>query len=93
MTAKFDRRGACKSQEGPLLDKQSLRLMTGKTADWKELCKDCVAFANASGAVERKIPRLANGPDDGLWNGNRKFFVRIPIQKVQQLLFQLPKFG
>ncbi len=37
------------SQEGQLLDKKSLRSVTGKTADWKELCKDCVAFANASG--------------------------------------------
>jgi len=37
------------SQEGQLLDKKSLRLVVGKTADWKELGKDCVAFANASG--------------------------------------------
>lgn len=37
------------SQEGQLLDKKSLRLVVGKTADWRELGKDCVAFANASG--------------------------------------------
>lgn len=37
------------SQEGQLLDKKSLRSVMGKTADWKELSKDCVAFANASG--------------------------------------------
>ncbi|MEW9625112.1 ATP-binding protein [Rhodanobacter geophilus] len=37
------------SQEGQLLDKKSLRSVAGKTADWKELAKDCVAFANASG--------------------------------------------
>lgn len=37
------------SQEGQLLDKKSLRSVVGKTADWKELSKDCVAFANASG--------------------------------------------
>lgn len=37
------------SQEGQLLDKKTLRSVTGNTADWKELCKDCVAFANASG--------------------------------------------
>lgn len=37
------------SQEGQLLDKKSLRLVMGKTADWKELSKDCVAFANATG--------------------------------------------
>ncbi|MES2264541.1 MAG: ATP-binding protein [Pseudomonadota bacterium] len=37
------------SQEGQLLDKKSLRSVTGKTANWSELAKDCIAFANASG--------------------------------------------
>lgn len=37
------------SQEGQLLDKKSLRAVSGKTADWGELAKDCVAFANATG--------------------------------------------
>jgi ATP-dependent DNA helicase RecG len=37
------------SQEGQLLDKKSLRAVSGKTADWGELVKDCVAFANATG--------------------------------------------
>ncbi|MBO4122192.1 putative DNA binding domain-containing protein [Cupriavidus gilardii] len=37
------------SQEGQLLDKKSLRSVVGKTADWNELAKDCVAFANATG--------------------------------------------
>lgn len=37
------------SQEGQLLDKKSLRSVTGKTANWNELAKDCIAFANASG--------------------------------------------
>ncbi len=37
------------SQEGQLLDKKSLRAVSGKTADWAELAKDCVAFANATG--------------------------------------------
>ncbi|MBW6486726.1 MAG: putative DNA binding domain-containing protein [Syntrophobacterales bacterium] len=37
------------SQEGQLLDKKSLRTVTGKSADWKELAKDCIAFANAQG--------------------------------------------
>ncbi|MBU6378733.1 MAG: putative DNA binding domain-containing protein [Gammaproteobacteria bacterium] len=37
------------SQEGQLLDKKSLRAVSGKTADWDELAKDCVAFANATG--------------------------------------------
>jgi ATP-dependent DNA helicase RecG len=37
------------SLEGQLLDKKSLRSVQGKTADWSELVKDCVAFANATG--------------------------------------------
>lgn len=30
-------------------DKKSLRLVQGKTADWNELAKDCVSFANGLG--------------------------------------------
>lgn len=37
------------SLEGQLVDKKSLRAVTGKTADWQELAKDCIAFANAQG--------------------------------------------
>ena len=37
------------SLEGQHQDLKSLRLVTGKTADWAELAKDCVAFANALG--------------------------------------------
>jgi len=37
------------SLEGQLLDYKSLRAVTGKTANWDELAKDCVAFANATG--------------------------------------------
>ena len=47
------------SQEGQLLDKKSLRSVTGKTADWNELAKDCIAFANATGG------RLLIGIEDG----------------------------
>ncbi len=37
------------NQEGQSLDKKSLRAVTGKNPDWRELAKDCVAFANAKG--------------------------------------------
>jgi len=37
------------SLEGELVDQKSLRAVTGKTADWNELAKDCIAFANATG--------------------------------------------
>lgn len=47
------------SQEGQLLDQKSLRSVIGRTADWNELIKDCVAFANATGG------RLLLGIEDG----------------------------
>ncbi|MDO9144243.1 hypothetical protein [Rhodoferax sp.] len=42
------------SQEGQLLDKKSLRAVLGKTANWSELAKDCIAFANALGEIHPK---------------------------------------
>jgi ATP-dependent DNA helicase RecG len=45
--------------EGQLIDQKSLRAVTGKTADWSEIAKDCIAFANASGG------RLLLGIEDG----------------------------
>lgn len=47
------------SKEGQLLDQKSLRAVTGKTADWNEIAKDCIAFANATGG------RLLLGIEDG----------------------------
>ena len=35
--------------EGQHLDRKSLRTVTGKTADFSELAKDCVCFANSQG--------------------------------------------
>ncbi|WOD44916.1 ATP-binding protein [Hwangdonia lutea] len=36
-------------KENSGLDKKSLSLISGKTANWKELAKDCVCFANGYG--------------------------------------------
>lgn len=47
------------SLEGQIRDQKSLRAVTGKTADWKELAKDCVAFANSVGG------KLIIGVEDG----------------------------
>ena len=47
------------TQEGQLLDRKSLRAIAGKTAEWNELAKDCIAFANARGG------RLLLGIEDG----------------------------
>lgn len=40
-------------------DRKSLRVITGKTADWSEIAKDCVCFANGQGG------RLLIGIEDG----------------------------
>lgn len=47
------------SLEGQLLDQKSLRAVLGKAADWAQIAKDCVAFANATGG------RLLIGIEDG----------------------------
>lgn len=47
------------SLEGQLLDQKSLRAVAGKTADWNEIAKDCIAFANATGG------RLLLGVEEG----------------------------
>ena len=52
--------------EGQLLDRKSLRMVVGKTADWNELAKDCVAFANATGGT------LLIGIEDGESSPPRK---------------------
>lgn len=36
-------------EETQNIEKKSLRTVTGNSADWNELAKDCVCFANASG--------------------------------------------
>lgn len=45
--------------EGQLLDHKSLKAILGNSADWDEIAKDCIAFANASGG------RLLIGIEDG----------------------------
>ena len=49
------------SLEGQLLDQKSLRSVTGKTANWNEIAKDCIAFANATGG--RLLLGIENGQD------------------------------
>lgn len=38
-------------KENSLYDKKSLREITGKSANWNEVAKDCVAFSNAQGGM------------------------------------------
>ena len=47
-------------KENSLYDKKSLKEITGKTADWNEVAKDCVAFSIEDDAdepdTEQRIP-------------------------------------
>lgn len=36
-------------EENEHFDRKSLKLVTGRSADWSTLASDCVAFANAAG--------------------------------------------
>ena len=38
-------------KENQYIDKKRLDTVVGKTADWKELAKDCVCFANSRGGI------------------------------------------
>ena len=38
-------------EEGQKIEKKSLKIVVGKTADWTELAKDSVCFANARGGI------------------------------------------
>lgn len=63
--------------EGQNSDKKSLRVITGKTADWPELAKDCVAFANAQGG------RLQIGIEDG--ESEPPAGQRIPAELIEKV--------
>lgn len=47
------------SLEGRLLDHKFSRAVAGKTADWNDIARDGIAFANATGG------RLRLGVEDG----------------------------
>lgn len=47
------------NHEDQYTETKSLRVVTGKTADWKEIAQDCVCFANGNGG------RLLIGIEDG----------------------------
>lgn len=36
-------------EEGQIIEKKSLKILTGKNPDWDTIVKECVAFANANG--------------------------------------------
>ena len=51
-------------KENSLYDKKSIREITGKSADWNEVAKDCVAFSNAQGGtIDYGIEDDVEAPD------------------------------
>jgi len=65
------------SLEGQMSDNKSLRAITGKSADWQELAKDCVAFANAQGG------RLRIGIEDG--ESEPPAGQRVPVELIEKV--------
>ena len=67
--------------ENTLYDKKSLRTVVGKTADFDELAKDCVAFANAQGGIiEIGIENNEKLPPVG-----QTFDAKLPVNIVNKL--------
>ncbi|MCK5198519.1 MAG: putative DNA binding domain-containing protein, partial [Spirochaetales bacterium] len=70
-------------KENSLFDKKSLQLITARNPDWKELAKDCVAFANAQGGeIHIGIEDDVDFPDK-----NQKIADNL-IQKVNKIIPQ-----
>lgn len=46
---------ALMKHEGGDFDKKSLRSITGRSADWDDIARACIAFANAKGGCLRVV--------------------------------------
>ena len=67
--------------ENTLYDKKSLRTVVGKTADFDELAKDCVAFANAQGG----IIEIGIENNEKLPPADQTFDEKLPVNVVNKL--------
>ena len=74
------------SLEGQLLDQKSLRSVTGKTANWNEIAKDCISFANATGG--RLLLGIVMTVDADL-NGIRKVRTKFDEQRAEVFVQQV----
>ena len=96
------------SQEGQLLDKKSLRFVIGKSAEWNELVKDCIAFANATGghlllgiedgqempsAGQRIPPELPDTIRRKTGDIHERIGLEIPRSRIRRGIDQLVKAG
>jgi len=62
------------------MDRKSLKTIVGKKADWHELAKDCVCFANAH-------------PDSKIGDINMRIGEEIPRNRVRYRISQLTGRG
>ncbi|MBU0488816.1 MAG: putative DNA binding domain-containing protein [Bacteroidetes bacterium] len=69
-------------KENSHFDRKSLRIITGKTADWKELAKDCVCFANGVGG------EIHIGIEDG--ESEPDPTQKIPRELIEELNKKIP---
>lgn len=75
-------------KENSRFDKKSLKLVQGKTANFGELAKDCVAFANSNGGV------ISIGIEDeyDLPNSNQEITETLPekiVKRINELTFNV----
>jgi ATP-dependent DNA helicase RecG len=63
-------------KENQFIEKKKLDIVIGKTADWKELAKDCVCFANSRGG----IIHIGIADGDSLPPKNQKIDVDLPFK-------------
>lgn len=63
-------------KENQYTEKKKLDLVVGKTADWKELAKDCVCFANSRGG----IIHIGIADKENLPPENQKIYEDLPFK-------------
>lgn len=68
-------------EENIFFDRKSLKLVTGKTADWNEIAKDCVSFANSrGGSIHIGIEDDENEPD-----ANQRINKNLPQKIIKRI--------
>jgi len=63
-------------KENQFIEKKKLDIVKGKTADWKELAKDCVCFANSRGGVIK----IGISDDDDVPPESQKIEIDLPFK-------------
>lgn len=71
-------------------DLKSLRTITGKSADWEALAKDCVCFTNSAGG---RLEDLARYPNSSSTEINQRIGAEISAKTVKRALDDLGDEG